>query len=112
MEPETPGPVMAAKVVSHAIAATAGALLGGGAGAVAGAAFAPVLEEMLRRGDRAYADSVYRALEAASETADMSADEMAGAIRVHDRYLALSTATVQVALNTLNEQKVAGLSRA
>ena len=98
---------MAAKVVSHAIAATAGALFGG----VWERLPAPPLRLYWRRccvGATVRTRKLCTALEAASETVEVSADEMASAIKLHDRHLALSTAAVQAALDRIHRRRKLG----
>jgi hypothetical protein len=108
---ETPGSVLAAKVVAHGIGAGVGLLIGGPPGAVVGAMMTPPLEVILRRGDRRMWENMTRVLDEAADAADMAPDEIADLIDRDDRYLTLSAAAVQAAQTTLNDQKVAALAR-
>jgi hypothetical protein len=108
---ETPASVVAGQAVAQGVAVGAGILVGGPFGAVLGAIATPVLELVIRRGNRRSAENVNRVLEDAAKDADMSADEMVDVIGRDDRYLAVSAAAVQAAMTTLDDAKVAALAR-
>lgn len=99
-------------MTAQGIGAGGGALLGGPFGAILGSAVAPVLEAIIRRGNRRLAENVYRVLFEASEVAGMSPEELASLVEQEDRYLEISSSAVQAAMSTLNEQKVTALARA
>lgn len=109
---ETPGSVVAGKIVAQGFAAGLGLIAGGPLGAIVGASVSPILELIIEKGNRRSAENVYATITGIADVAGVTVEELARDIEQRDDVLALVTAALAAAMSTNFERKVKALARA
>lgn len=113
-EPNAHSPLedlLANKVPSRLIAATAGLALGGPVGALLGAASAPALEYLLKNGNERYLQSAHAVL--ADAVSEFGGDEhrLIAHLEEDSNRFDLAASAVAVAMDTLDQEKLTALRK-